>query len=292
MAIKVAGNVVINDSQAISNITTIDANGNISGNYFIGNGSQLTGIDATAIQNGTANVRTFLNGNVTVSAAGAANVLNVTSTGANIVGTINVSSTGLFGGNIDMSGFTVSNLAVPNNQSDAATKQYVDDVAQGLNIHDSCGAATPDTLANITGGTITYNNGTSGVNANLVTSGSFNLIDGVNVQTAGTRILVKSEANAVHNGIYTWANSTTIVRATDYNSVPEVEAGDFTFVTAGTIYDNTGWVQTDSPQAIGTAGNTISFTQFSGAGTYNAGTGLTLTGTVFSVNASQTQVQK
>jgi hypothetical protein len=68
----------------------VTATGNISGNFFLGNGSQLTGIDATSIQNGTANVRTFENANVTVSAGGIANVLIVTSTGANIAGTLNV----------------------------------------------------------------------------------------------------------------------------------------------------------------------------------------------------------
>jgi hypothetical protein len=64
--------------------------------------------------------------------------------------------------------------------------------------------------------------------------------------------------------------------------------GDFTFVTAGTLYDNTGWVMTDVVTTVGTT--PVNWAQFSGAGTYTAGTGLTLTGTAFSVNASQTQV--
>ena len=72
-----------------ANVGNLGTSGNISASYFLGNGSQLTGIDATAIQNGSANVRAFLNGNVTVSAAGTANVLVVTSTGANIAGTLN-----------------------------------------------------------------------------------------------------------------------------------------------------------------------------------------------------------
>ena len=65
------------------------ATGNITGSYILGNGSQLTGIDATSIQNGTANVKTILNGNVTISAAGTPNVVVITSTGANIAGTLN-----------------------------------------------------------------------------------------------------------------------------------------------------------------------------------------------------------
>jgi hypothetical protein len=69
----------------------VSATGNITGSFFIGNGSQLTGIDATAIQNGTANVRTFLNGNVTTSAGGTANVVNVTSAGMLVAGIVSAS---------------------------------------------------------------------------------------------------------------------------------------------------------------------------------------------------------
>ena len=83
----------------------VSATGNVTGNFFIGNGSQLTGIDATAIQNGTANVRTFSSANVTISASGNANVLVVTGTGANISGTANVSGN-LSAGNVSATTFT------------------------------------------------------------------------------------------------------------------------------------------------------------------------------------------
>jgi hypothetical protein len=261
----------------------------VTGNANVGNIGATNGVFTNVSGNGSG-LSAIAGGNVTGQVANALVAGTVyTNAQPNItsLGTL----TGLtLGGNLAMGNFYITGLAEPVNSTDAATKQYVDDVAQGLNIHDSCAAATPDTLANITGGTITYNNGTAGVGATLVTTGTFNLIDGVNVQTSGTRILVKNEANAVFNGIYTYTNTTAITRAADFNSVPEVEAGDFTFVTGGTLYDNTGWVQTESPAGIGTAGNNISFTQFSGAGTYQAGTGLTLTGSTFSVNASQTQI--
>jgi hypothetical protein len=225
-------------------------------------------------------VRTSPLAKTTVLSLTSGSGITITATGTNQ--NINLTPTGT--GTVNVGNFIISNVLTPVADFDAATKKYVDDVAQGLNIHDSVAAATPDTLANITVGTITYNNGSSGVGANLTTTGTFNLIDGVNVQTSGTRILVKNEANAVFNGIYTWSNATVITRATDYNSVPEVEAGDFVFVSGGTLYDNTGWVQTSTVSAIGTVGNNIEFTQFSGAGTYTAGTGLTLTGSVFSIS--------
>ena len=292
------------------NITSGNANlGNsVTANFFIGSGANLTSIPAGNISGQVANalvagtvytnaqpnitsVGTLTSANVTGNIVSNANVvtdlivgrtsgITITATGTNQ--NINLTPTGT--GTVNVGNFIISNVLTPVASTDAATKQYVDDVAQGLNIHDSVAAATPTTLATITSGTITYNNGSSGVGANLTTTGTFNLIDGVNVQTSGTRILVKNEANAVHNGIYTWSNATVITRATDYNSVPEVEAGDFVFVTGGTLYDNTGWVQTSTVSAIGTAGNNIEFTQFSGAGTYTAGTGLTLTGSVFSIS--------
>jgi hypothetical protein len=79
------------------NITSGNANlGNAaSANYFVGNGSLLTGISATtsgALANGTSNVTIpTVNGNVTISSAGNANILVVTGTGANITGTLSAS---------------------------------------------------------------------------------------------------------------------------------------------------------------------------------------------------------
>ena len=295
------------------NLTSLNAN--------LGNLATANYIRTDELFNGNSNVRIAPNGNVTVSVTGISNVYTLSNVGANITGYLSANGNGTFGalysntltsqggnltvyaatgnnyielrpsgsGQVDVGNFRIQNLGTPNSASDAATKQYVDDVAQGLNIHDSCQAATPNTLAIITAGVVTYNNGASGVGANLVTTGSFNLIDGVNVQTIGTRILVKNEANAAHNGIYVWSNATVITRAVDFNSVPEVEAGDFTFVTGGTEYDNTGWVQVSTVTTIGT--DPIDFVQFSGAGTYQAGLGLTLTGTVFSVNVDNTTTE-
>lgn len=169
-----------------------------------------------------------------------------------------------------------------------ATKAYADSIAEGLHIHSPVKAATTASLASITGGTVTYDNGTNGVGATLTLSVALTTLDGYSLQN-GNRIIVKDQANAAHNGIYTWATGGTVLtRATDYNTSTEVAGGDFTFVTNGSTYANTGWVQTNAVTTFGT--DSISFLQFSGAGTYTAGTGLTLTGTQFSVNASQTQI--
>ena len=82
--------LLVSNVIASGNITSgnITATGNIAANYFIGNGSQLTGIDATSIQNGNSNVKVYTNGNVATSVSGVANVLLVTSTGVNVTGNI------------------------------------------------------------------------------------------------------------------------------------------------------------------------------------------------------------
>ena len=185
-------------------------------------------------------------------------------------------------GAVDVWGAVIGNVATPVASTDAATKGYVDAAVEGLHIHAPCAAATPNTLATISSGTVTYNNGTAGVGATLTTTGTYATIDGVNIATAGTRVLVKNEANAAHNGIYVYTSSTVLTRADDFNTPTEMGGGDFTFVQAGTLYNDTGWVMTDPVTTVGTS--PVNFVQFSGAGTYTAGTGLTLNGTEFSIS--------
>jgi len=75
-----------------STVAVRDTNGNLSANFFIGNGSQLTGIitSVSNVSNGNSNVNIpAANGNVNISAVGNANILVVTGTGANIAGTLN-----------------------------------------------------------------------------------------------------------------------------------------------------------------------------------------------------------
>ena len=169
---------------------------------------------------------------------------------------------------VSMNSQKITSLATPEASTDAATKAYVDAVSEGLHIHPSCDAATS---ANVD------------ISTELEAG---DLVDGVTL-VAGNRVLVKSQTNAAQNGIYVVQASGAALRASDFNEPQEVDGGDFIFVTGGTLYDNTGWVQTTTNVVtIGT--DPIVFTQFSGAGTYQAGTGLTLTGNTFSINTSTT----
>lgn len=182
--------------------------------------------------------------------------------------------------NLNMQGFKLGNLATPTVSTDAATKQYVDDVAQGLNIHAASYAATTANL------NATYSNGTSGVGATLTNAGTQAAFttDGT-TPSQNDRILVKNQTAAAQNGIYTLttvgsgSTNWVLTRATDFDTAVEIAGGDFTFVDNGTTYANTGWVNVDEVNTVGT--DPIVFQQFSGAGTYTASNGITLTGTNF-----------
>jgi hypothetical protein len=174
-------------------------------------------------------------------------------------------------GKLNLSGGTLTGAltlsGAPTIDLHAATKAYVDSVAEGLHIHPSVAAAT---TANITLATDVENGDT---------------LDGVTLAT-GNRILVKNQTTQSENGIYIVAASGAPTRATDFDSPSEIDGGDFIFVTGGTVNDNSGWVQVNTVGTIGT--DPIEFTQFSGAGTYLAGTGLTLTGNTFSIDTGTT----
>jgi len=295
-------NIIFNDANLLagSNAFTfnktsnlLSVTGNISAeNANLGNlvtANFFAGTLTTAAQPNITSVGTLTSLDVTGNISTAANIVtnrvvgNTTGVTIEAVGVdqdIELKPTG--NGTVDVWNKIISNVATPIASTDAATKGYVDAAVEGLHIHAPCAAATPNTLAVLSGGTVTYNNGTAGVGANLVTTGSYTTIDSVNIANVGTRILVKNEANAAHNGIYVYTSSTVLTRATDFDTPTEMAGGDFTFVSAGTLYNDTGWVMTDPVTTVGTS--PVTWYQFSGAGTYTAGTGLTLNGTEFSIS--------
>ena len=197
-------------------------------------------------------------------------------------------------GNIVLGNRYINGLQLtPVQDQDAASKYYVDlQASTALTYHEAVVAATTANLATTTGGTITYNqpNGVSnGVGATLTTTGSFNLIDSANVQTLGTRILVKNEGNGVFNGVYTWSNATVITRSTDAdewgpNDAEQLSLNSYFFVSGGNVNLGSAYV-VDAPQGIITFGTSnIQFAQFSQAQIYSANTsaGLILVGQTFS----------
>ena len=254
--------------------------GNISGNVTGGN--VLTGglISAT--------------GNVT-----GGNVISntVVGTGLTLISTgdLTLSTTG----NINANNEYINNVATPLQDGDAVNKLYVDGlVTTGFAFHEPVFAATVTTLATATGGTITYtqpNGAGNGIGATLTTTGSFDLIDTANIQTIGTRVLVKDQANAVQNGIYTWANATAIVRSTDAdqygaNSAEAFGLNDYFFVQSGNVNAGAAYIVNAPTGTITFGTSNITFAEFSKSQVYSANTsaGISLNGTVINALVDNT----
>jgi hypothetical protein len=159
---------------------------------------------------------------------------------------------------VDLNENRIVNLAAPTDGTDAANKAYVDSVAQGLDVKNSVRAATT---------------------GDITLSGT-QTVDGV-VLVAGDRVLVRSQTAGAENGIYVVASGAW-TRADDADTSAKLNAGAFVFVEEGTNLADTGWVlTTDEVVVVGTT--PLVWAQFSGAGTFLAGTGLTLTGNTFSI---------
>lgn len=178
------------------------------------------------------------------------------------------------------------NFGTPSAATDVAIKSYVDSVAQGLDVKPSARVATVAALSP----TNTYANGTSGLGATLTATGVGILtVDGVNL-VLNDYVLVKNESTGANNGLYKVTTAGTagvayvLTRAIEMDTTLEYSGG-FIFVEAGSTLASTGWVNTNSPApTVGTTG--ITFTQFSGAGSFTGGTGITITGTSIAINTA------
>jgi hypothetical protein len=97
---------------------------------------------------------------------------------------------------------------------------------------------------------------------------------------AGDRVLVKSQSAPAQNGIYL-ASATAWSRAPDADTWDELISA-ICFVESGSTLAGSAWYCTIQPG--GTLGTTpVTWSNFSVAATYTAGTGLTLTDYVFSI---------
>jgi hypothetical protein len=155
-------------------------------------------------------------------------------------------------GDVSLGSHKLTNVTDPTSAQDAATKAYVDSIAQGLDAKPSVKAASTGNL----------------------TLSATQTVDGVSL-SAGDRVLVKDQTTKSQNGIYVVASGSWS-RATDADAWSELVSA-FVFVEQGTANKDTGWVCTvDTGGTLGTTD--VAWTQFSAAGTITAGDGLSKTG--------------
>ncbi len=189
--------------------------------------------------------------------------------------------------NAAMTTGTVS--TTPANSTDIVNKSYVDTlVASGIHFHQPVRVESPINL------NATYNNGTAGVGATLTNAGTQAalVIDGITMVLAD-RVLIYQQVNQTQNGIYVVSNvgsgstNWVLTRASDadtyvINSANGLSEGSTVFVQQGAT--GAGETYTCNTAGVIVFGTTnITFAQISSAQIYSAGTGLTLSGTQFSI---------
>jgi len=142
--------------------------------------------------------------------------------------------------NVSISGGSVTGLGDPSATSDAATKNYVDQLIAGLRtriVAEVATTANVDLTADLQNG---------------------DTIDGVTLVT-GDRVLVKDQSTGSQNGIYTVVASGTASRDTEYDTIGEL-SGQMVVVNQGTANDNKIFLCTTNNTATLDT-DTITFTQ-------------------------------
>jgi hypothetical protein len=233
----------------------ITVTGTVDGRDVAADGSKLDGIDTSA----------DVTDAVTVAAAGAL-----------------MRSGGTMTGNLILN-------ADPNAALGAATKQYVDTIASaGIHYHPPVRAEHPSNL------NATYNNGSSGVGATLTNAGTNAalVIDSVNM-VLNDRVLVANQTDQTQNGVYTvttvgdGSTAWVLTRSTDTDTAAPSDPdafgkGDAFFIKEGST--NAGHLDVLSTAGTIIFGTTnIIFSEVAETTVYSGGTGITLTGTTFSI---------
>lgn len=184
----------------------------------------------------------------------------------NLNGNISLNPDGT--GTVAVNGSRVTGVAEPVDGTDAANKAYVDNAVTGLSFKEAVNLLATSNVS-LTGSTNT-----------LIIDSHDPLVSA----DSGYRILLTGQSTDSENGIYVYADdgaTYTLTRPEDSDAFAELQ-GASVLVLEGTVYGSTGWVQENYATTDFTAQNWV---QFSGAGAFTAGDGLTQDGTIFNVVA-------
>ena len=259
----------------------------LSGTSYNGSAPVTIAIDSTvATLTGT---QTLTNKTISGASNTLTNIANASLTNSSV--TVGTTAIALGASSLTLGGLTsVAVTQDPLTAFQLATKQYVDTlVSSGITYHAPVKYEVPTINLNAT-----YNNGASGVGATLTNAGALVAFtpDGT-VASVADRILVYNQTNQAENGVYvvTTVGSGSVAwvltRASDADtyalkSPNGLGNGDAFFITSGA--SGAGETYVCNTVGVITFGTTaITFVQISATQIYSAGTGLTLTGTQFSI---------
>lgn len=158
---------------------------------------------------------------------------------------------------LDLQAQRIQNLGSPSTGTDAANRDYVDNVARGLSWKQPVRAASTGNVSLSSPGTT---------------------LDGVTL-AVNDRILLKNQTAGAENGVYVWSGGTSaLVRSTDADTGTELQPGTAVTVTEGTANgDKVFLIVSDGAVTIGTTAT--SWAQLGGGGqTYTGSNGVAVSG--------------
>lgn len=238
---------------------------------------------------GRATTDTLTNKSISGATNTLTNIANASLSNSSLtIGTTNIA---LGASSLTLGGLTsVTVTQDPVSNFQLATKQYVDTlVSSGVHFHQPVRVESPINLV------ATYNNGTAGVGATLTNAGTQAalVIDGITMVVAD-RVLVYEQTNQTQNGVYvvtsvgSGSTNWVLTRSADANTYGIV--GPNTLSEGSTFFVQQGVTGAGETYTCNTVGaivfgtTNITFVQISSTQIYSAGTGLTLTGTQFSIS--------
>lgn len=237
---------------ALTGDVTATGPGSVPATLATVNGNVGTFGSASSVPTFTVNAKgliTAASANAVIAPAG---TLSGTTLASNVV-TSSLTSLGIQSQALNMGSHLIDNVTDPVSAQDAATKNYVDMVASGIQPIQAVYAAT--TGSNIPG---TYLNGAAGVGATFTTTSvSTFTVDGV-TPPLNSRVLIKDQSSGFQNGVYnitqvaTGVLPTIFTRSLDFNTAANMNAGNLIPVINGTLNSQTSWLQTATINTVGT----------------------------------------